>query len=205
MKSSPLLLGLAGTLCAAPILWSAESNQPGVARPVSAAEPKAYVLAANDVVEVTVYQEADMSTKATITKEGTITLPLVGPVPVVGKTAEQASTAIRDLLARDYLVNPKVQVTVIEYTGRRFTILGEVRSPGTYKMSGAESINLLDAIATAGGYTRIGSPSRIRVTRTVNGEQKVFKLDAAAMARDNKALPFEILPGDTVTVLETIF
>lgn len=168
-------------------------------------ETKAYVLTPNDVVEVTVYQETDLSTRATITKEGTITLPLLGPVHVGGQTAEQASTAIRGLLAKDILVNPKVHIAVVEYSGRRFTILGEVRSPGTYKMSGAESMNLLDAIATAGGYTRIGSPKKITVQRTVNGEQRIFKLDASAMAKDKDSSPFEILPGDTISVGEKIF
>jgi hypothetical protein len=71
-------------------------------------------------------------------------------------------------------------------------------------MPGEESINLLQAISMAGGYTRIGAPWKITLQRTVNEEQKIFKLDADAMSKDKKSKPFEILPDDSITVGEKI-
>ena len=58
----------------------------------------------------------------------------------------------------------------------------------------------LQAIAMAGGYTRLGAPWKVTVQRTVDGQQKIFKLDADAMARDKDGKPFQILPEDTITV-----
>jgi protein involved in polysaccharide export with SLBB domain len=164
----------------------------------------AYVLQAKDVVQVSVYQEDDMGAKARLEKDGTILLPLAGKVQLGGKTLEEASRAIRDLLGKDYLVHPEVSVTVLEYAKRRFTILGQVQRPGSYEVSADESLNLLQAIAMAGGYTRIGAPSRVTVQRRIKEETKTFKLDAEAMSKDKNVKPFDIQPDDTITIGERI-
>jgi polysaccharide export outer membrane protein len=69
-------------------------------------------------------------------------------------------------------------------------------------MPSDESVSLLQAIATAGGYTRIGNPRRITVQRTVGSENKLIKLDAEAMAENKKEKPFVILPDDVIVVGE---
>jgi polysaccharide export outer membrane protein len=127
-----------------------------------------------------------------------------GQVKIGGKTIEEATTVITRLFDDGYLVNPQVSITVLEYAKRRFTVLGQVQRPGTYEMPGEESINLLQAISMAGGYTRIGAPWKITLQRTVNDEQRVFKLDAEAMSKDRNAKPFEIMPDDTITVGEKL-
>jgi polysaccharide export outer membrane protein len=137
-----------------------------------------------------------------IGKDGNISLPLVGSVNVVGNTVEKATTAIRGLLAKDYLVNPRVTLTVVEFAKRRFTVLGQVQHSGTYDMPPDDSVSLLQAIATAGGYTRIGDASKITVQRTVGTESKVFKLDADAIARSKTEKNFDILPDDVIVVGE---
>ena len=165
---------------------------------------KAYVLVANDVIELKVYQEDDLGAKARIAPDGTVTLPLIGTVEVAGKTVDQAAERIKAVLAADYLVNPQVSLSIAEFAKRRFTILGQVQHAGAFDFPGDETINLLQAIALAGGYTRIGSPSKITLQRMVNGEKKVFKLDAEAMSKDERAKSFEILPDDTITVGEKL-
>jgi polysaccharide export outer membrane protein len=163
---------------------------------------KVYVLTPNDVIDVKVYQEDDLETRGRVAKDGTLTLPLVGVVKVGGKTVEQASLYIQQLYGKDFLVNPQVGVTILEYAKRNFSVLGQVQRPGSYEIPIEESIDLIRAIAMAGGYTRIGNPSKITVQRKVGDETKIFKLDAEAMAKDKNAKPFEILPEDTVTVGE---
>jgi polysaccharide export outer membrane protein len=168
----------------------------------SSKDTRAYVLRANDVVQVNVYQEDDMGAKSRLEKDGTILLPLVGKVQIGGKTLEEASNYIRDLLAKDYLVHPQVSVTLTEFAKRRFTVLGQVQRPGSYEMPNDEPLNLLQAIAMAGGYTRIGAPTKVTVQRVVGDDTKTFKLDAEAMSKDKNAKAFEIQPDDTITVGE---
>jgi polysaccharide export outer membrane protein len=154
------------------------------------------------VVQIKVYQEEDLTSLSRISKDGVITMPLLGSVKVGSNTVDHAAILIRDLLAKDYLVNPQVSLNVSEFAKRRFTVLGQVQRPGTYDMPGDESVSLLQAIATAGGYTRIGNPRKVTVQRTAGTENKVIHLDAEALAQDKKQKTFEILPDDVIVVGE---
>jgi len=188
---------------------SSPASTTDVATPVAsyskAAETNGHALAADDLVEIKVYQQPDLDTKARIDQDGSITMPLLGSVKIAGKSVEEARSLIHDLLARDYLVNPQVNITVVEYAKHTFTILGEVQKPGTYEIPVGGSFNLLQAIAFAGGYTRIGAPGKVTLTRVENGQRKVLNLDAGAMAKDENARPFLILPDDTINVGERFF
>ncbi len=161
-----------------------------------------YVLRQGDAVQVKVYQEEDLSCISKVDKDGAITIPLLGSVQVANKTLAEATTIVKNLLARNYLVNPQVSLNVTEFSKRRFTVLGQVQRPGTYDMPADDSISLLQAIATAGGYTRIANPRRITVQRSVGSENKVFKLNAEELASDRSGKPFAILPDDVVIVGE---
>lgn len=163
-----------------------------------------YALQPGDMVQVSVYQEDDLSAKARLEKDGTVLLPLLGKVRIGDKTLEEASTVICDLLGTKYLVRPQVTLIVMEFAKRRFTVLGQVQRPGSYEMLSGESLSLLQAIAMAGGYTRIGAPSKVTVQRKAGAETKTYKLDAGAMSKDQNAKPFEVLPDDTITVGERL-
>jgi polysaccharide export outer membrane protein len=177
------------------------NNAAGGTSALPVASPQ-YVLRPGDVVQVKVFQEEDMTSISRIGKEGTITVPLLGPVKVSSNTLAEATILVTDLLAKDYLVNPQVSLSVTEFAKRRFTVLGEVQRPGTYDMPFDESVALLQAIATAGGYTRIGNPRRITVQRTVDKTNTLLKLDAEAMANNKQQKPFVILPEDVIIVGE---
>ena len=181
---------------------AASDSRPGAAGPAMTVVSPEYVLRPGDVVQVKVYQEDDLTALSRIGKDGTITMPLLGSVKVASNTVDHAASLIRDLLAKDYMVNPQVTLNVSEFAKRRFTVLGEVQRPGTYDMPADESVSLLQAIATAGGYTRIGNPRKVTVQRMVNGESKVMRLDAEGMAQDKKQKSFEIQPEDVIVVGE---
>lgn len=194
-----ILLCLAVALVCGPARGAEAATAPGTnARPD-------YVLAANDVVAVTVYQEDDLNAKVRISKDGTIVLPLLGSVTVGGKSREAAARHIRDLLGEKYLVNPQVSIDIAEYAKRRFTVLGQVARPGSYEMPGDETVNLLQAISMAGGYSRLGTGRGVNVQRGQGAAKQSFKLDADAMAKDKDAKVFEIQADDTITVGEKIF
>lgn len=164
-----------------------------------------YLLQPNDLVSVTVFQEEDLATKSRVGNDGTISVPLIGSVKVGGKSVEEAGQMIRARLAKGYLVNPQVNVGVVEFAKRLVTVLGQVQKGGTFEFPNQGPLDLLQAIGLAGGYSRIANPAKIIVKRRVNGKDVVIQLNGKALAGNREAQPFEVLPGDTITVSESIF
>jgi protein involved in polysaccharide export with SLBB domain len=162
-----------------------------------------YILAPNDLVDIKVFQEDDLESKLRISRDGTITFPLIGQVRIGGRTPQQAARIIRDALARGYIINPQVTVNVLSFTKYRVTVLGQVQKPGSYDFPDREKLGLLEAIGLAGGYTRGANPSRVLVKR-VDGQERVFRVNAKAMA-SGRAPTFEVIPGDVITVSESRF
>jgi len=180
-------------------------NAPGTAPAAIKAASTNYLLSANDVIHIKVYREEELDTTVRLAKDGTIIFPLIGSLQVGGKTTDQATGLIRDLLAKDYLVNPQISLSIVEFAKRRFTVLGEVQRPGAYDMPEDQSLNLLQAISMAGGYTRLASPGKITVQRQEGEKRLILSLDAKSMAKDKNTKVFEIAPEDTITVGESIF
>lgn len=162
-----------------------------------------YRLRPDDVVQVKVFQEEELNTTARILKDGTIPIAYINAAKVGDKTIQEAAQTIRSQL-REYIINPQVTVQIVEYSKRRFTVLGQVGRPGTYEIPDENTINLIEAIGLAGGYTRIANPSKITLKRQVNGKEVTFKLNGKAMQSDDSTKRFEILPGDTILVGESI-
>ena len=196
-----MAVGMAGVARAQVTSPEGAGDSPSIGSNVELVSLK-YVLRQGDVVQVKVYQEDDLSCLSKIGKDGAITMPLLGSVQVLNKTIAEATKIVRELLARDYLVNPQVNLNVTEFSKRRFTVLGQVQRPGTYEMPLDDSVSLLQAIATAGGYTRIANPKKITVQRQADAERKLFKLNADALASDEAGKPFVILPDDVIIVGE---
>jgi protein involved in polysaccharide export with SLBB domain len=137
--------------------------------------------------------------------DGNAIFPLVGSVPVAGKTVGEATELLRQRYMAGYLANPQITLTVRTYARKVFTILGQVMRPGSYAIEGSASISLLDAIGMAGGYTRIANPGKVTVKRRVGGQETVIRVDAKKMARSSSDSTFQVQPGDVITVGESIF
>lgn len=151
----------------------------------------AYKLGTGDKLRLTVYNEKDLSGEFNLNDQGAVTLPLVGPVVLLGKTISESETIITERYAKDYLVNPRVNLEVLNY--RPFFILGEVRSPGSYPY--INGMTIVNAVALAGGYTPRSNSDRIVIKRASDpsvGEQRV-KEDGT------------VLPGDVIRVPERFF
>jgi len=169
--------------------------------------PAGYILSPNDQVAVEVFGEDDLRTNGRLNPEGNLSVPLLGSIHLAGLTLTQAASKLTELYGRDYLVSPKVNVMLLGYAKRRFSILGQVNRPGSYEMpdSSPGGIDLLEAVAMAGGYTRIAAPERVTVRRhsTATGDQ-VFKVNAKRFTKGSGG-GFRVEPGDTITVGESIF
>ena len=176
-----------------------------VAAPAGAGTAPNYVLAPNDLLEIKVFQESELDTTARISADGKLNLPLIGELAMGGKTVQQGTRLIRDRLEARFLVDPQVTIRVIEPAKRLFTVLGQVQRPGTYRFPDRETLNLIQVIGVAGGYSRLAAPSRVTVKRVVDGKESVFRLDAKRMASDSTTKAFEIAPGDIITIGERFF
>ena len=164
--------------------------------------PSGYRLATDDQIAIEVYGEDELRSAVRLNADGAVSLPLVGPVHLAGLTLNQSAARLTELYGKDYLVNPRINVMLMSYARRRFTMLGQVNRPGDYEMpEGSPSgIDMLEAIAIAGGYTRIAAPERIIVKR----RDQVLRVNAKRLARES-GKGFLVQPGDSITVGESIF
>jgi polysaccharide export outer membrane protein len=185
---------------------AATSTSRAAASTGGASAPAGYILSPTDQVAVEVFGEDDLRTSGRLNPEGNLSVPLLGSIHLAGLSLTQAVSKLTELYKRDYLINPKINVTLLSYARRRFTILGQIGHPGVIDMpdSSPEGIDLLEAIAMAGGYTRIAAPERITVRRhNANGDQ-ILKVNAKRFTK-GKGGGFLVEPGDTITVGESIF
>jgi len=168
--------------------------------------PAGYILSPSDAVAVEVYGEGDLNASGRLNPEGNLSMPLLGSIHLAGLTLPQAVSRLTELYSRDYLVNPKINVTLLSYAKRHFSILGQVNRPGSIEMpeSSPDGIDLLEAVALAGGYTRIASPERITVRRQDASGDHIFKVNAKRFTK-GKGGAFLVKPGDTINVGESIF
>ena len=192
----------AASPAAAPAAPFASNANPVSAMPSSISAPTGYVLSPNDQVAVEVFGEDDLRSNGRLNAEGNLSLPLLGSVKLSGLSLTQAASKLTELYGRDYLVNPKVNVSLLGYAKRRFTVLGQVNRPGSYEMpeNSPEGVDLLEAIAMAGGYTRIAAPERVSIRR----REQLLKVDAKRLTR-REGGRFVVQPGDTITVGESLF
>lgn len=196
--------GTAGSQPAASSTSRTASSAPASTGGVSV--PAGYILSSNDQVAVEVFGEDDLRISGRLTPEGNLNVPLLGSIHLAGLTPTQAASRLTELYSRDYLVNPKINVTLVSYGSRRFTILGQVGHPGIFEMppTSPEGIDLLEAIAMAGGYTRIAAPERITVRRHSASGDQILKVNAKRFTK-GKGGGFRVEPGDAITVGESIF
>lgn len=187
---------------------NASTSSANAASTSAVSVPSGYQLSNNDAIGVEVFGEDDLRTSARLNAEGNVSLPLLGSVHLGGLTVSQATQRITEMYSKDYLVNPRVNVVLLGYAKRRFTVLGQVNRPGSYEMpeTSPGGIDLLEAIAMAGGYTRIAAPERVTVRRHAQNGDEVLRVNAKRLERgDARAGQFRVRPGDTITVGESLF
>ncbi|MBV8818292.1 MAG: polysaccharide biosynthesis/export family protein [Acidobacteriaceae bacterium] len=164
-----------------------------------------YRIEPNDVLDIRVFREPDLNTVARVANDGTIMVPLAGQLRVGGLSINQAAKEIQARLAAGYLPNPQVTVNITQFHHRRFTILGQVARSGTYEFPDEGSLGILQALGLAGGYTSIADPSKITIRRTAHGKITTFRVNAKKLAAGQSNQEILVMPGDVITVPESIF
>jgi len=148
-----------------------------------------YRLGTGDTIQITVHQEPDLSMQIFLNRNGQFSYPYLGIITAIDRTTEQLAEDIENKLRGNYLIEPSVSVSIVEY--RNFYIGGEVRNPGGYSFRPGLTIN--QAIVIAGGETEWASSSRYRIQRENSNES----------SRVSSETP--IRPGDTITVEAGLF
>jgi polysaccharide export outer membrane protein len=115
-----------------------------------------YRVGVGDVIGVETYHQDEISGEFTVEAAGVITFPLLGSVPVVGKTPAEIALLLEKMLEKDYYVDVQVRVDVREYVSQPVTLLGEVQSPGTYYLEGRTT--LTELLAKSGGLKPSAGP-----------------------------------------------
>jgi len=115
-----------------------------------------YVVGPEDVLSVTVYNEPELSGKFRVEKDGEFSYPFIGRVRAGGRTLAELGDVIKVRLAEGYLRHPQVTVEVDQFRSQSVFVMGEVRTPGKYVLSGP--VTLLDALARAGPTTDAAGP-----------------------------------------------
>jgi polysaccharide biosynthesis/export protein len=160
-----------------------------------------YLLQPGDLLRVQVFQEADLLREVRISQEFVITLPLIENVNVRNKTVRQAEQMIRELYDKDFLVNPQVNLIVLEYSRRTVNVLGSVNNPGAVPFPPEQKLTLLDAITRAGGFNRLADRKRVKLTRA-NGENVIVNVDQ--LIGGSAAEKWTLQINDTIYVPERV-
>ncbi len=191
-------------LCSAALFLAAlgSSTAAGTASPNSTVD---YVLQPLDLLRIVVFQEPDLERQVRISQEYNINLPLIGSVDLTGKSVRQAEELIRARYDADFLKNPQITITVLEYTQRTVQVLGAVNSPGAIAFTPEQQMNLVEAIARAGGQARIADLRKVRLTRIgADGKTENFTINVDDVMKGSSAEKWPLQKGDVIFVPERI-
>jgi polysaccharide biosynthesis/export protein len=195
------LMAAVGLALAAPARSQAPAASPPAPVPSPVAAPD-YRVGPGDVLDVTVFGNDDLSRTSTVQTSGVIALPLLGEVQVAGLTLPEVQRKLTTLLARDYLVNPQVEVKVKEYQSQFVSVVGEVNSPGRKPLRGRT--RLIDVLVEAGGFTPRASGD-IQIARregSFEGGARILRMRLSGSApspQDQVNLEVLLRNGDLIT------
>ena len=175
------------------------------AKTVSVTADNDYRIQPLDSVQITVFNEPDLSVKVRVSPQGAINYPLLGSVQIGGLTVGETESRLKEQLGRSYLVKPQVNVLIDRANARRVFVLGQVKSPGAIDILADEGLTVVQAIARAGGFTDVAATDRVNILRTAqDGSQvKVIVNVAAIIKGQSQDIPLK--PDDVLSVPETIF
>ena len=167
--------------------------------------PRDPSLVPGDRLEISVYNEPDLKVSIRLPEGGSFSFPLIGQVDAAGLSPNLLESGIRERLAKDYLHNPQVTVTVVEFAPRKVFILGGVAKPDGYLLPPSERITLLQLISVAGGITDKAYKEYVQIVRRGHkGAREVVLLSLVevelAIAQGRGEADIELQPDDLVMI-----
>lgn len=184
MKKSALALWTVLICLLAPPAWSADDD---------------YRMGTGDVVRITVYGNPDLTTEARVGENGGITFPLIGAVKAAGQTPAAAEKEISTRLAKGgFIVDPNVNLNIVQYRGQQISVLGRVNRPGKHTLEKVSRV--ADALAMAGGIVPDGADT-VTLVRTRDGKTEYHNIDVVALFMPGgEASNIVVRDGDVLNV-----
>jgi len=159
-----------------------------------------YYIGPEDVLEIIVWRNADLSKVVTVRPDGRISLPLLGDIEATGLTPTQLTASIVAKL-KQFKETPTVAVVLQQVNSYGVYVLGEVAKSGRYSLK--SKTTLLQAITSAGGFTPMAARNKIVVFRWAEGQNREVKLKASyddIVLKDTTNQNVILKPGDTIVV-----
>jgi polysaccharide export outer membrane protein len=184
---------------------SAAGNQAGTpgapnaaTAPPAATNDPSYVIGAQDVLDISVWKEAELTRLVPVRPDGKISLPLLNDVQAAGLTPSQLASAITTGLKR-FVSDPQVTIIVSQINSQRIYILGETTRPGAFPL--LPGMTVLQALSSAGGFTQFANTKKIYVLRGSGEKQQKFPFNYKEVVKGkNSEQNIVLMAGDQIVV-----
>lgn len=172
-----------------------------LANPLPALSAEDYIVGAEDVLKITIYDHPELTTTERVSGEGIITLPLIGEIKVAGLTTDQTAKKIAARLSDGFIIDPNVSVFVVEFRSKKTIIMGQVNKPGVYMLSG--NTTFLELLSLAGGLTKDAGGKATIKRKLPAGmkEEGVITIDLKKLIEEgDTSLDLPLMEGDNIYI-----
>lgn len=179
----------------------------GVTDATETAAPDAYLIGVDDVLQVNVWRNEELSMSMPVRPDGKISMPLIGDVQAGGRTPEQVAADIRERLAV-FIRDPNVTVILTELRNNeyisRVRVTGAVTTPSSLPYR--QGMTVLDAVLASGGINEFAAPDRAKLYRRSQANTQVLPIQLGGILHEGKlSTNYKLMPGDIITVPERLF
>lgn len=189
---------VAALLSVALALTAACAGQAAVGMPSAGAAKQDYRVQPGDILFISVWREETLQREVTVQPDGAIRFPLAGQVNASGLTLTQIEERLKTQLSK-YIPDPAVSVSLLRSLGNRIYVVGRVNKPGEFVLSG--KIDVMQALALAGGMTPFADRSAIKILREENGKQRTLRFNYKEVEKgEGLSQNILLMPGDTIVV-----
>jgi polysaccharide export outer membrane protein len=176
----------------------APASDPAKPSSTPATTDPAYIIGPEDVLDVNVWKEPDMTRIVPVRPDGKISLPLINDVQAAGSTPQQLAASVTEKL-RKFITEPQVTVIVAAINSQRVFVVGEVLRAGAFPL--IPGMTVLQAISSAGGFTTFADVKKIHVMRMADGKHVNLPFNYREVLKgDNPDQNIKLQPGDTVVI-----
>ena len=179
--------------------WATKA--PNVASVDTSSSVDAYVVGNGNMLQIKIYGEAGIQTIFRVDELGYITHPYLGRVKLSGLSVSQAERYLENQLSGDYIVNPNVTVFVMEHS--HFSVMGEVKKPGNYEITGR--VSLIEALTIAGGFTPIANPRNVKIIRKTDESETTLRVDTAKITESGDMPNDFYMEADDIVIVPKSF
>ena len=173
----------------------ASGGDSGVTAGSAPVDGKSYVIGAEDIIGIQVWQVREMTGQYLVRPDGKVSVPLVGDVQAAGKTPQDVSAELVDLLKKKYINSPDVTVSILQVNSKKYYIHGEVNNPGAFPLIVPTTV--LEGLANAHGFRDFANVKKIRIMR--GKEQLKFNYKDVTRGKSIEQNVY-LQPGDEIIV-----